>query len=166
VTTDHAWIRSLSAAWPLALVCVAVLALALELLHVARPHHRGSTGQGTAEAMPFAISGDVHGLAPGVTRTIVLTLENPNAKPINVTSVVVDVTEGSGRPGCAEGPNLRVEQATAITQADPVVVPPRGSVQLRSAPLAPRITLRDRSRRQDGCKRTSFSLAYSGSAHS
>jgi hypothetical protein len=166
VTTDHAWIRSLTAAWPVVLVCVAVLALELELLHLARPHHPGRAGSPPAEAMPFAISGDVHGLAPGLTKTIVLTLENPNVEAINVTNVVVDVVDGSGPPGCAEASNLRVEQTTAITPADPVVVPSRGAVTLRSPPLAPRITLRDRPASQDRCKRTSFSLTYSGSAHS
>jgi hypothetical protein len=124
-------------------------------------------GEGsTAESLPFDISGDVAGLAPGVWQPIVLTLENPNAAAIYVTSVVVEISEDSTPPGCSSEANIALDQASAISAATPVRVPGHDTVVLRAHPLAPLITLVDRPWNQDACKGKSFALSYSGSAHS
>jgi hypothetical protein len=124
-------------------------------------------GEGsTAESLPFDISGDVAGLAPGVWQPIVLTLDNPNATAIYVTSVVVEISEDSTPPGCPSETNIAVDQASGISTASPVRVAGHGSVVLRAHPLAPLITLVDRPWNQDACKGKSFALSYSGSAHS
>ncbi len=123
----------------------------------------GAQSGGVAE---FDISGSVGGLGPGITKTIVLTLANPNADPIYVTEVRVGISVDSSPPGCETGPNIVLEQPTGITSASPVLVPANDSVMLQAYPQAPRITFRNRSWNQDVCKRKSFSLAYNGSAHS
>ena len=120
----------------------------------------------TGQSVPFDISGDVTGLAPGVARPIVLTLRNPNAAPIFVTSVAVEIAEDSTPPGCPSEPNIALDQPTGISTASPVQVPGHGSVVLSTYPLAPRIGFNDRPWNQDVCKGKSFALSYSGSAHS
>ena len=95
-----------------------------------------------------------------------LTLTNPNADPIYVTEVRVEISMDSSPPGCESGPNIALEQPTEITSASPVLVPANNSVVLHAYPQAPRITFRNRSWNQDVCKRRSFSLTYDGSAHS
>jgi len=126
----------------------------------------GAGESSTAESLPFDISGDVAGLAPGVARPIVLTLENPSAAAIFVTSVVVEISVDSTPPGCPSATNIALEQASGISLSSPIRVPGHDSVVLRAHPLAPVITLVDRPWNQDACKGKSFALAYSGSAHS
>jgi hypothetical protein len=116
--------------------------------------------------MPFHVSGNVSGLAPGVLKVIVLRLENPSSVPIEVTRVRVSVSAASSPSGCSSGANLVVQQAVGITAGDPVAVPARGSVTLARYPRAPRIALRDLGTNQDACKGKTFRLTYAGSAHS
>jgi hypothetical protein len=127
----------------------------------------GSGESSTAdESVPFEISGDVTGLTPGVSQPIVLTLVNPNAAAILVTSVVVEIAAESTPPGCPSEPNISLDQPAGITAGSPVRVAGHGSVVLSTYPLAPRIGFVDRPWNQDGCKGKSFALSYSGSAHS
>jgi len=125
-----------------------------------------SHGSGAADGdVPFEISGAVDGLAPGITKPILLTLRNPNADAIRVTSIVVEISEDSTPPGCSSASNIALRQAMGITEDDPVVVPARTTVVL-TASRAPTITFRDQPWNQDVCKAKSFDLTYSGSAHS
>jgi hypothetical protein len=108
----------------------------------------GGTGHDPA-AQPFLVSGDVDGLAPGVTRTLSLELSNPNDGAISVQSLTVAV--GDGRDGCP-GANVGVGPWTG-----PVFVPRGGTAEvslpvtmLASAPGA--------------CQGSTFSLTYGGSA--
>jgi hypothetical protein len=144
---------------------------------VATPADGGGSGPGGAvsgsgqsstagDSAPFEISGDVTGLVPGVSQPIVLTLRNPNAAAIIVTSVAVEVGEDSTPPGCPSELNIALDQPSGISPASPVRVPGHGSVVLSTYPLAPRIGFVDRPWNQDGCKGKSFALSYSGSAHS
>jgi hypothetical protein len=127
----------------------------------------GSGGEShSGPQAPFEISGDVEGLAPGVTKTIALTLRNPNADPIYVTAVTVAISADSSPPGCPSGPNLALGQATGITASSPVVVPGHGSVVLGTYPRAPTISFLNRAWNQDACKAKNFELLYTGSAHS
>ena len=115
--------------------------------------------------MPFAISGSVSGLAPGATKVIVLGLTNPNSVPIHVTRVTVAVSAESSKPGCSSA-NLVLHQATGISSAAPVTVPAGGNVLVTTFPRAPKIAFRNLSSNQDACKRATFRLTYTGSAHS
>lgn len=115
---------------------------------------------------PFDISGDVEGLAPGVTKTIALRLSNPNSEPIYVTSVAVEISDDSTPRGCPSGPNITLEQPAAITASTPVRIEGHGSVVLTDYPRAPRIGFRNQPWNQDVCKGKSFRLTYTGSAHS
>ena len=144
---------------------------------VATPDDGGGSGPGGAvsgsgqsstagDSAPFEISGDVTGLVPGVSQPIVLTLRNPNAAAIFVTSVAVEIGEDSTPPGCPSEPNIALDQPSGISAATPLRVPGHGSVVLTTYPLAPRIGFVDRSWNQDVCKGKSFALSYSGSAHS
>jgi len=115
--------------------------------------------------MPFRISGDVRGLAPGATSVITLTLTNPNSVRIRVTRVTVDVSPESSPPGCSSAANLVLQQATGISAAAPVVVPAHGAVTLTTFPRAPRIGFRNLQTSQESCKGKSFRLTYTGKAH-
>src|SRR5262249_28786063 len=75
----------------------------------------GAGESSTAESLPFDISGDVAGLAPGFPQPIVLTLTNPNAAAIFVTSVVVDISEDSTPSGCPSDANIALVQAPGIS---------------------------------------------------
>jgi hypothetical protein len=125
-----------------------------------------SQGSGaTDEGARFEISGGVGGLAPGITKPILLTLRNPNADAIRVTSIVVEISDDSTPRGCSSASNVALRQADGISEDDPVVVPGKSTVVL-SASRAPTITFRNQPWNQDVCKGTSFELTYSGRAHS
>ena len=126
----------------------------------------GAGESSTSESLPFEISGDVAGLAPGVSQPIVLTLGNRSAAAIFVTSIVVDISEDSTPPGCSSDANIALAQASGVSASRPVRVPGHDSVVLRESPIAPQITLLDRPWNQDICKGKSFVLSYTGSAHS
>jgi hypothetical protein len=116
--------------------------------------------------LPFQVSGDVSGLAPGASTVIALTLRNPNSVRIRVTRVTVAVSTDSTPSGCSSATNLVLHQATGISPASPVTIPARGSVTMNTFPRAPRIGFRDLRTSQDACRGTSFRLTYTGSAHS
>lgn len=131
----------------------------------------GSEGSGTGEApsgeeFSFHIAGGVTGLAPGVTRTLTLTLTNPNTVPIFVTRLIVAISADSKPSGCSSATNIVLHQATGITSGAPLRIPAKGTVRVSRPPLAPRISFRNLASNQDACKKKSFTLVYTGSAHS
>jgi hypothetical protein len=121
----------------------------------------------SAEGMPFTITGSLSELlAPGLTRTLPLTISNPNSVPIHVTSLVVTVQSGSSNPGCDGPTNVQVTQSNA-SEANPLTVPANGQVTLPSGTVgAPQVLMKDLASNQDACKGASFTFKYSGSAHS
>jgi hypothetical protein len=102
-----------------------------------------------SSAASFVVSGDVAGLAPGVTRTLSLRLSNPNGSAISVE--VLEVTVGDSATGCSAG-TLRVGAFTG-----PVLVPGGGEAQaslpVTMAASAPSV-----------CQGATFPLTYGGSA--
>jgi hypothetical protein len=115
----------------------------------------------------FSISGSANALLyPGApARPIVLTLTNPNSVAIYVTNLQVAVA-GSSSAGCSAATNLSLTQSNASSAA-PVRVPASGSVTLPAQGVsAPTIRLLNLPVNQDACKNATFSLSYSGSAHS
>jgi hypothetical protein len=161
VSTDASSTRVRSRFWVLAATSIPLAVLAAVALRTA-----GGAASLSADPVPFRISGDVSGLVPGVPADVPLTLENPNAQPIYVTSIVADIDSGRDPPGCASASHVSLEQPTGITSDAPATVPGHGAVVLRTYPSAPRITLRATAADDDACKGTSFVLAYTGSAHS
>jgi hypothetical protein len=115
----------------------------------------------------FTISGSAGALLyPGAAaRPIALTLSNPNSVAIYVTALQVTVA-GSSRPGCSAATNLALTQSNASSSA-PARVPAGGSVTLPAQGVsAPTIRMLNLPVNQDACKNATFSLSYSGSAHS
>jgi hypothetical protein len=116
--------------------------------------------------MPFSIAqaGAIQPLYPGANPSpIPLVLDNPNAVPIFVTSLTVEVT--AAPPGCDAATNLTLIPSSA-SSASPLAIPARGSASLPAPGVsAPAIALVDLPVNQDGCKDAQFSLAFHGSAH-
>ena len=131
----------------------------------------GTSGSGDGDgstrlsAVDFVISGSgADSLRPGVATVIRLTLTNPNGVPIYVTGIKVTVSKDPA--GCGSQTNLRIVQSSA-SSSGPIAVPPRGTITLATAPLAPQVTLLNLPDvNQDACKGKAFTLTYSGSAHS
>lgn len=51
-----------------------------------------SAGSGEEQGAPLTLSGSVDGLTPGAARDLAVTIGNPNAKPLVVSSVTTSVT--------------------------------------------------------------------------
>lgn len=131
----------------------------------------GGTGTGTGSAgtggnSDFTITGGATSLLPGQAQPIRLTLRNPNSAPIYVTRITVIVSADSTPSGCSSATNLKLTQSDA-SSASPITIPAGGSVTLIDAPRAPEITLLNLPDvNQNVCMNKSFTLSYSGSAHS
>jgi large repetitive protein len=116
---------------------------------------------------PFTIAGNVsEPLAPGISRTLALTVTNPNTVAITVTSLTVTPGAGSSKEGCDGPTNLAVTQSNA-SSTNPLVVPASGHVSLPAGSVStPQVLMRDLATNQDACKGASFAFTYGGSAHS
>lgn len=118
-------------------------------------------------AQPFTMTGNARGaLYPGAPPTpIAVTLSNPNAADIFVTSLTVGLATGGLPAGCSAS-------WFSLTPSDvspdaPVRVPARGSVTLPAPGVtAPTLALVESGTNQDACRNARLTLNYSGSAHS
>ncbi|MGA2284873.1 MAG: hypothetical protein ABSG55_01210 [Dehalococcoidia bacterium] len=119
----------------------------------------------------FTITGNLAGLLypGGQTQPVAITLTNPNSMPIYVTSLTVSMSGGLPS-GCSAG-WFQINQSN-VSSSNTVTIPANGSVALPHANsagngtvTAPTIQMTD-SGNQDACKNATFSLSYSGSAHS
>ncbi|MGN6607903.1 MAG: hypothetical protein ACTHMS_12950 [Jatrophihabitans sp.] len=113
----------------------------------------------------FALSGTLdRALAPGVTGSLDVSITNPNAQDIQVTSIDLTVT-GTNTPGCTPDDF----STTAYTGAT-LTVPGRATRSLSGlgvpVPARPTITLVDRPTNQDACRRAVLTLALTGKGHS
>ncbi len=120
-----------------------------------------------AAGKPFTVTGNASGpLAPGLTRTLSITLTNPNSVAITVTALSASVATGSSKAGCDGPANLQLTQSS-ISEANPLTIPANGHVALPSGAVsAPQVLMKDLPVNQDACKGASFTFTYSGSAHS
>ncbi len=115
----------------------------------------------------FTITGNATGLLyPGAAPTpIAITFHNPNNVPIYVTGLTVSVVVHSTNPGC-DSDNIALAQSnvsattTATVAANGTTTLPGGGV------TAPTIQLVNLPTDQNPCKNATFTLNYSGSAHS
>ncbi|HWG08806.1 MAG TPA: Ig-like domain-containing protein [Solirubrobacteraceae bacterium] len=116
---------------------------------------------------PFTVSGDASGpLAPGVTRTLAITVSNPNNVAISVTALTASVVSGSTKAGCDGPTNLQLTQSN-VSEANVLTVPANGQVTLPAGAVsAPQVLMKNLPVNQDACKGATFSFSYSGSAHS
>jgi hypothetical protein len=116
---------------------------------------------------PFTVTGNASGpLAPGVTRTLAVSLANPNNVAIEVTALSVSAAPGSSKAGCDGPANLQLVQSN-ISSAHVIAIPANGHVALPAGAVsAPEVLMRDLPTNQDACKNASFTFTYSGSAHS
>jgi hypothetical protein len=119
----------------------------------------------------FTIDGNATGLLypGGSAQPIAIALHNPNAIPIYVTALTVSATADTPH-GCSHT-DLVVQQAnlaTATQSPSAIVVPANGTVMLPAQGVAaPTIRLQDNGHDQTpACASQTFSLGYSGSAHS
>ena len=109
----------------------------------------------------FSIGGNPDGLLyPGVWRSLLVTITNPNSYTITVTQVSVQASTSPA--GCAASSNLSFQQSP-ISSSHTDTVPPHSTVSL-SAGDRPRIELIDLPTNQDACKNGHFGLQYSGLA--
>jgi hypothetical protein len=109
----------------------------------------------------FTVTGGADGLlAPGISRSLALTIRNDQNFPIYVTGLTVTAT---GSPaGCAASTNLQITPSP-ISDGQRFTVPTKSSAALPAA-LRPRVMLRNLPVNQDACKRGTFTFEYSGSA--
>ena len=118
------------------------------------------------EEAPFTISGSVAGLVIGQTKSISLTLTNPNTVPIYVTALTVTISPNSTPAGCASAGNVQLTQPTGVSSGTPLTVPASDTISVPAAQLPTIKLVNLPSVNQDVCKNKSFTLTYSGSAHS
>ena len=146
--------------WVLAVTSILLTVLAAVALRA------GGAASFSSDPVPFRISGAVSDLVPGVPADVPLTLANPNAQPIQVTSVRAEIAPGGDPLHCPAATYVLLEQPVGITAAAPVIVPAREEVVVHEYARAPRITLLATAADEDACKGASFELRYTGSAHS
>jgi hypothetical protein len=92
-----------------------------------------------------------------------LSVANPNAVPIVVTSLHVLVT--GDPPGCPSAENLMLIPSNA-SDARPLRIPAGGTARVPSQGVkAPAIQLRELPVNQDACQHAQFPLGFSGTAH-
>ncbi len=119
----------------------------------------------------FTITGDAVGLINpgGPARPIALRLHNPNDVPIYVTALTVTATTDTPN-GCNHNGLVlqQVNLATATLSPNELVVPANGDLTLPAQNVAaPTIRLQNASFDQGPtCANQTFTLGYSGSAHS
>jgi hypothetical protein len=116
--------------------------------------------------VPFTLSGNAGGLLyPGAAaQPVAVTLSNPNAVSISITSVTATLRPASLPSGCGSA-NFEITQSN-ISDMQAVQVPPGGSVTLPSqGATTPFIQMVDTGTNQDACQGTTVTLDYAGSAH-
>jgi hypothetical protein len=109
-----------------------------------------NNGNGNGNA-PFLITGQVTGLAPGVTRPLQLTLQNTQNFDIIVKTVTVTVGN-SDRDGCS------ASNATATGFTGSLTVPKNGTAVLSS------LSVRMIADPANACQGARFPLTYTGTA--
>jgi hypothetical protein len=97
----------------------------------------------------------------GPTRTIALTLHNPNNFPVTISLITASIS--ASPPGCSAATNVVLEQSNVGNGADPktVTVPANSNLTLPSgAATSPTIRMLNLPSNQDACKNGAFTLSY------
>ncbi len=123
--------------------------------------------QAADPGVPFTITGNASGLLyPGAAPTpIAITFHNPNNVPIYVTGLTVTVVVHSTNVNC-DSDNIALAQSN-LSSSIMATVPANGTATLPAgSATAPTIQLVNLPTDQNPCKNATFTLNYSGSAHS
>jgi hypothetical protein len=174
-----AWYYGLALPGPAGGYAIAVRASARQHRHARRLAHGALTFTVAPSSTPsppsppvstppatFTIAGDAAGtLYPGgPAQSLSLTLTNPAASAIHVTSLST-VLESTGLPAGCSTANFRLVQAGLPSGG--LGVPAHGTVALTgSGATPPSIQMTDASADQDACAGAHLTLSYAGSGHS
>lgn len=115
-------------------------------------------------AVNVVVDGNADGLLypGGPTRTIALTLHNPNNFPVTIYKITVTVS--SSPAGCPASTNVDLQQSNVGNGSNPqtVTVPANTALTLPSsgAVTRPTISLLNLPSSQDACKNGTFTLSY------
>jgi hypothetical protein len=132
----------------------------------------GSPGGTAASAPvpPFSISGDVADpLEPGVPRPLNLTITNPSALPLALSSVTVTISALTAPQATDALPCTLADFAVQqYSGPSPLRIPPSSTLSLQELGLPatdwPQVALVDQPHNQDGCQRASLTLLYTADA--
>jgi hypothetical protein len=105
----------------------------------------------SAPGHTFTLSGSVGGLVPGIPTPLRLTVANPDAQPIRLTSAMV-----TPRPASSACP-ASLLAITAFSGTPETVVAARGQTVVE-------LTATLSAQAPDACKKVSFPLTYAGKA--
>jgi hypothetical protein len=128
------------------------------------PHSGPPAPLQPGESGLFSISSDQpSGLSPGASAPLGLTLTNPNAFPLAVTSLRISIRERTSKAACSGSANY---VAAPFSGGYPLLLPP-GTAHL--AELGPRsalpaVAMLDLPASQDACRGATVYLDYSGTA--
>jgi hypothetical protein len=112
-------------------------------------------------AINVVVDGNALGLLypGGPTRTIALTLHNPNNFPVTIW--LISATVSGSPPDCSGASNVVLEQSNVDGNGQTVTVPANTDLTLPSGSTsAPTIRLLNLSSSQDACKNGTFTLSY------
>ncbi|MDT4936634.1 MAG: large repetitive protein, partial [Pseudonocardiales bacterium] len=99
----------------------------------------------------------------GPTRTIALTLHNPNNFPVTINTITVTVSAGGSPAGCDASSNIAIQQSNVGNGPSPqtVTVPANSNLTLPyGTATRPTIRLVETGLDQQACKNGSFGLTY------
>jgi hypothetical protein len=122
-----------------------------------------------AGGIPFTIHqvvGSADGITLGETRSVAITIDNPNSVPIYVTQLTVALTANAGSGTCS-ATNFSPTSWNAGSSVDELIVPANATNFAVPSGDQPQLTLvPDPDNSQDDCKTKTFTLSFGGSAHS
>jgi hypothetical protein len=121
------------------------------------------------QKQPFSISGSPTGeFSPGVSKSLDLTLNNPNTVDLKITdlNVSVDIDQAHKDAGCDLATNYGVTQIpdSDFTSADRVVAAGQTKTLSQLGITAPQVEMHETNTNQDACKGAALNLNYSGTA--
>jgi hypothetical protein len=114
---------------------------------------------------PFTVHGTVTGLLIGVSKSVPVTIDNPNDVAIHVSQLTVTVSTNAGSGSCTAS-NFTTTNWVAANTAAELLVPANATGFAVPAADQPQLKLSDLASNQDVCKSKTFILTFGGSSHS
>jgi hypothetical protein len=118
---------------------------------------------------PFTISGSTGQLWPGVSRTVNLSVSNPNGHSISVQRLVLSIRRVVAPRATPALPCSAADfSVTQFSGSYPLLLPAHATRRLSGLGVTafgqPRVTMLDRPVNQDGCQGAKITLGYTGKA--